>query len=191
VNPVGFLPSAASVGSPDPKPAEVVVAAGAPNDGLAKENEGVVFGGSDADAVAGCPKEKPIAAGLGSSLGAVGVGAAPNVNGVDTLVLFPNILPVAGADDVAAALELPKANPVDAGLSLFAVAPNPPKLGAAVLAALLFPKTPLVGAAFELPKDPELVFPNIPPFVPFVGAEEAGAMLAKGFGFGCSCCCPN
>ena len=177
------------------------VEAGGPNDGLAKENEFEAGFGSGAGAVADCPKEKlgAVVAGLGSSLGAVGAGggagAAPKANGVDAPTLLPNIPPGAGVEDAAAELEpLPKVNDVDAGLSLLAVAPNPPKVGAGVVlevAVVPVVNRPLVGAGFALPNDPELAFPNNP-VVPFVGAGEGGARVEKGLGLGCSCWgCPN
>ena len=215
VKPDGFLASAAAVAAAvavvvtasvdAPKPVDVEEAEG-PNDGLAKGNEFEAGFGSGAGTVADCPKEKPVVAGLGSSLGVVGAGAAaaagapPKVNGVDAPTLPPNIPPGAGAEGAAAEFELPpKVNAVeDAGLSLLAVGPNRPKAGAGVVLAVavvvvvvVFPNRPLVGAEFALPNDAEFAFPNNP-VVPLVGAGDGGAKVEKGLGLGCSCWgCPN
>lgn len=198
---VGAAPNGVEVFGAAPNDVEAVGTApnegfvgGAPNAGLLKLKEGVVvFGAAGSDVAAGWPNVNPVDAGLGSSLGA---GAAPKVNDDDdVLVVFPNKL-LADAAGAGFALVLPKVNPMDdAGLSLFAVAPNP-KLGAEEVVVVLvfpfaFPNIPLVaGAAFEAPKEPP---PKRPPDVPFVGAAGAtGVKPANGFGFGCSCCCcPN
>ena len=83
VKPDGFLASAvaaaavavvAAASVDAPKPVDVEEAEG-PNDGLEKGNEFEAGFGSGAGAVDDCPKEKPVVAGLGSSLGVVGAGA--------------------------------------------------------------------------------------------------------------------
>ena len=199
-NPEVF-PSAASVGNPDPNPADTGGAC-APNVGLLNMKP-AGFGGSGA-AAGGWPNENPEETGLGSSgleamppnekpvvvgLGAsIAFGAPPNVNeGAEAAGAFPNI-PLGGG--AAGAAEPPKLKLVDAGLSAVVV-PKPQKLWAVALGALpfAFPNMPpLDGAAFEPPNiGAELWFPNMPapPFIPLVGAD--GAKLAKGFGLGCSC----
>ena len=164
--------------------------------------------GSGAGAVDDCPKEKPVVAGLGSSLGVVGAGAGADAAAAGVPPKLnedapPNNPPGVGAEGVAAAaaeFELPpKVNGVeDGGLSLLAVGPNKPKAGAGVVlvvavlvVVVVFPNRPLVGAGFALPNDPEFAFPNNP-VVPLVGAGEGGAKAEKGLGLGCSCWgCPN
>jgi hypothetical protein len=214
MNPEGLLP-AASVGNPDPNNPVDVVGAGFASGAPKKPNAGAGLGASGAEVAAGwpkvkevdfgssfaagcCPNKKPPVAGLGSSFAAgcpnmkppvAGLGSsfAPNVNDVDAFALPNSPVPAAGAGAVV--VLCPKEKPEVAGLSWFAVVPNPPKAGAAVVVVgpFAFPNIPLVGAVFVLPKEPELALPNMPPLVPLVGA--AGAKFANGFAFGCSCCC--
>jgi hypothetical protein len=117
MNPEG-LPPAASVGNPDPNPADVVVAGGAPKEEELKENMDAGLGASAAEVAVDCPNVKLFVAELGSSLDVAAVCpdmgppvaslgsslAAPNANDVDVLALLPNNPPVAGAGDVGVVL---------------------------------------------------------------------------------------